>query len=53
MAVVSRRARYRLELVDPAAMHPVRSRQLAYRTPLQHVRVDQIPGLAHENTPSR
>src|SRR5882762_7561136 len=41
------------ELVDPAAMHPVRSRQLANRTSLQHMRLDQTPGLVHRKTPSR
>jgi hypothetical protein len=34
-------------------MHAVRSWQLANRAPLPHMRLDQVPRLVHEKTPSR
>src|SRR2546425_9082910 len=40
------------ELVQPAAVHAVRSRELADRPTLAQVRLDQVPPDVHPETPS-
>jgi hypothetical protein len=40
------------QLIDPAAVHPMRCRQLADRPPLQHMSLDQKPRHPHRRPPS-
>src|SRR5882672_4793081 len=40
------------ELVQPAAVHPVHTRELGDRTTLAQMRLDQIPPDVHPETPS-